>query len=125
MIAPPLFDLEEPGTFVFTARRAHEGREITRLGQALRDPGARARFVEDERGFLAGFDLSEADRSALAARDWTTLLGKGGHLQAVVKIASVLGQSIWDVGAHSVGWTREELVAACPRVVSAVPQVGA
>lgn len=118
----PRLDLDEPGTFRFTAERALRGAPFNRLGSSLRSEENRQRYLQDERAYLAEFDVPDEFVSLVAARDWTGLLEAGGHLQSVLKVAATVGQNLWDVGAHAVGCSADELRAAAPRWVTGVPE---
>lgn len=120
-LPPPEPELDEPGTFEFTARRALQGRAVNRFALSLRSPEARAAFLADDRAAMQHFGLSDAEISLVRARDWTGLLQAGGHLQAISKIAGAYGLNLWDIGAANVGCTRDELIAACPRTVTGLP----
>jgi protocatechuate 4,5-dioxygenase alpha chain len=118
--APP-FALDEPGTIEFTAQRALRGQGLNRFAQSLRSPEHRRSFLADETAYLAEWGLTAEETDLVARRDWTGLLLAGGHLQAILKLAATVGEDLWSIGAHNVGCTREELIAACPRTVRAVP----
>jgi protocatechuate 4,5-dioxygenase, alpha chain len=120
-LPPPEPNLDEPGTFEFTARRALQGRAINRFALSLRSPAARAAFIADDLAAMRPFDLSDEEITLIRARDWTGLLRAGGHLQAISKIAGAYGLSLWDIGADNVGCGRDELMAACPRTVAGLP----
>ena len=119
---PPPFELAEPGTIDFTAERAWTGRVLNRFALALRSPERRAEFLADEDAVMRRSGLGEAERQLVADRDWTGLLLAGGHVQAILKLAATVGQDLWDIGAHNTGVAREELIAACPRYVSGLPE---
>lgn len=118
---PPELNLNEPGTVEFTARRALQGRALNRFALSLRAADRRAEFLADELPAMRSFELSDAEIALVRAKDWTGLLQAGGHLQAISKIAGAYGMNLWDIGAANVGCTREELIAVCPRPVSALP----
>ncbi len=118
----PRFTLDEPGTIEFTAERALRGQDLNRFALSLRAPAARQRFLADEAGYLREYKITPEVAALVETRDWTGLLLAGGHLQAILKLAATVGQDLWAIGAHNAGCTREELIAACPRVVSAVPE---
>jgi protocatechuate 4,5-dioxygenase alpha chain len=120
-VRPPELDLREPGTIEFTAERAYQGRALNRFALSLRSADNRASFLADEEGYMLGHGLGPAERSLVATRDWTGLLLAGGHLQAILKLAATTGGNLWDIGAHNVRCLREELVAACPRMVDGLP----
>ena len=124
MIPSPSFELDEPGTILFTAERAYRGRALNRFCLSLRDPANRTAFLADEHGYGARLALTGDESALVAARDWTGLLRAGGHLQAVLKLAATVGQGLWDIGAHNTGTARSDLIASCPRVVARVPEEG-
>jgi len=125
---PPLpdpgFDLEAPGTYVYTGPDSTRGYRLNRLALSLKSPANRKTFLADEAAYVAGFSLAENERRLVAGRDWTGLIQAGAHLQAVLKLAATLGLDLYDVGAHHVGTDREALYAACPRRVAACPGEG-
>jgi protocatechuate 4,5-dioxygenase alpha chain len=123
-VKPPSLDLAEPGTIAFTAERALAGRALNRCALSLRSPSAREDFLHDERAYLTSFDVSPDDARLVAERDWTGLLRAGGHLQAVLKLAATVGADLWAIGAHNVGCSRDQLIAACPRAVHGIPGTG-
>lgn len=123
VLPAPLAELGEPGTIEFTAVRALAGRALNRFALSLRVPANRAAFLADEPRYLSQFGLSGTDTRLVRARDWTGLLQAGCHLQALLKLAATVGADLWSVGAHNVGCTRDELIAASPRAVSGLPSL--
>lgn len=118
----PTLTLDEPGTILFTAERALAGQPLNRFALSLRSEANRTDFLADEQGYLARFEIPADVKAYVAARDWTGLLMSGGHLQSVLKLAATVGCSLWDVGAHNVGCTAEELKEASPRRVTGLPE---
>ena len=55
-------------------------------------------------------------------RDWTGLMQAGGHLQAILKIAATVGESLWHIGAHCAGMSVEQMKSACPRRRDGLPR---
>lgn len=121
MIDEPRPTLAEPGTWAFTAERAYRGRRLNRFCLSLRDPAHRASFLADEDAYGRAHGLDQHERALVRERDWTGLLRAGGHLQGLLKLAATVGGNLWDIGAHNVGTTRDELFAGCPRTVSYLP----
>ena len=113
--------LDPPGTYVYTAEMALKGHRLTAFGLSLRQVNNRAAFLADEVGYMGRHGLSETDIAHVLARDWTALIAAGGHLQAMLKVAATVGQNLWHIGAHNAGMTVEELMAICPRRISAIP----
>lgn len=115
------FNLDPPGTFVYTGEMATKGYRLTNFGLSLRRPANREAFLADEAGYMRRFGLSEEEIALVRARDWTSLLIAGGHLQAMLKVAATVGQNIWHIGAHNAGVEVDEMMRLCPRHVSALP----
>lgn len=121
-IAPPGFDLEEPGTLLFTPERALRGHVLNQCALSLKHADNRQAFVQDPRDYMKRHGLDETLRETVMRRDWVALQRDGGHLQAILKIAAALGESLWHIGACHVGVSAEELMAICPRIVHGMPQ---
>ncbi|SDV49719.1 protocatechuate 4,5-dioxygenase alpha subunit [Chitinasiproducens palmae] len=117
----PACDLDEPGTILFTSERALAGRALNRFALSLRAAQARDAFLADEGAYMARYDLTPSVQAAVRKRDWTALLYAGGHLQAILKLAATVGESLWHIGAHNVGTDVGTLQAACPRHVDFLP----
>ena len=117
----PTFDLEWPGTLVYTSELALRGHKLNRFALTLRSPASRQLFLADEKGYMQSSGLSSAEQAMVLDRDWTGLLRAGGHLQAILKIAATVGQHLWHIGAHNAGTDAETMRAACPRRVSRLP----
>jgi len=114
-------DLERPGTFVYTEEMALHGYRLTQFGLSLRKPANRKRFLADEAGYMHEWNLHDDEIAMVRARDWTSLLAAGAHLQAILKIAATLGMNLYDIGAHNAGLTAQEMINICPRRISALP----
>ncbi len=123
---PPLqspgFDLDEPGTYLYSGRASTRGFRLNRFALSLTKPANREAFLADEAAYMAGYDLSEDETALVRARDWTGLLKAGGHLQAILKLAATLGLNLYHIGAHNTGTDADSLYAMCPRGVSATPE---
>ena len=118
---PPGFDLEPPGTFLYTGPASTRGWRLNRFCLSLKSPENRQRFLSGEEAYVAGFGLTEEEAALVTARDWTGLLVAGGHLQAVLKLAATLGLNLYHVGAHNLGIDARTMERACPRIVSRLP----
>ena len=120
-LATPTFDLDWPGTLVYSSELALRGHKLNRFALSLRSPACRQTFLADEKHYMQNFDLSPQEQTMVTDRDWTGLLRAGGHLQAILKIAATVGQHLWHIGAHNAGTDAETMQAACPRRVSRLP----
>ena len=77
-----------PGTRIYTAARAHKGYWINQFAMSLMKAENRARFKADERAYLDEWNISEAAKQALMARDYNTLLDLGGNVYFLSKLFS-------------------------------------
>lgn len=115
------FNLDPPGTYIYTGPVATKGYKLTKFGLSLRNPKNREEFLADERGYMAKAGLSDEETAMVLARDWTGLIKAGGHLQSMLKVAATVGENLWNIGAHNSDMSAEELQSLCPRRVSALP----
>ncbi len=120
-LASPGFDLEPPGTYLYTGPASTQGYRLNRFCLSLRSPENRRAFLGEEAAYVARFELTPQEAALVAARDWTGLLTAGGHLQAVLKLAATLGLNLYHVGGHNLGIDAEAMEAACPRRVEGLP----
>ena len=117
----PGFDLEPPGTYLYTGPSSTMGYRLNRFALSLKSPDNRRAFVADEAAYVKRFELSDAEAALVKARDWSGLIQAGGHLQAMLKLAAALGLNLYHVGAHNAGTDVDTLYAACPRRVTGLP----
>lgn len=120
-LPPPPFDLEPPGTYIYTGPVSTRGYRLNAFALTLRVPANRLAFLADEEGYMAAHGLGEAEKALVRARDWTGLMGAGAHLLAILKIAATDGKTLYHVGAHHAGTDAETMEAACPRRVDWSP----
>jgi len=120
----PGFDLEPPGTYLYTGPVSSRGWRINSFTLSLKKPANREAFLAGEDAYLGRYGLTPQERALVKARDWTGLIKAGGHLQAVLKLAATLGLNIYHIGAHNCGTDAATLYAACPRKVAALPDEG-
>jgi protocatechuate 4,5-dioxygenase alpha chain len=120
-LSSPTFDLDWPGTLVYSSELALRGHRLNRFALSLRSPACRQAFLADEKCYMQSCDLSPQETAMVIDRDWTGLLRAGGHLQAILKVAATVGQHLWHIGAHNAGTDADTMRAACPRRVSRLP----
>ncbi len=82
-----------PGTRVFTASRARQGYHLNQFAMSLMKPENRERWKANERAYLDEWPLSDAQKAALLARDYNTLLDLGGNIYFLSKVFSTDGLS--------------------------------
>ena len=100
-----------PGTRVFTAARARQGYHLNQFAMSLMKPENRERWKADERAYLDAWPLSDAQKTAVLARDYNTLLDLGGNIYFLAKIFSTDGMSFVQAVSTMTGATVEEYQA--------------
>lgn len=83
-----------PGTTVFDGEMARKGFHLNQFCMSLMKAGNREAFKQDERAYLDRFRLTEEQKLAVLARDFTQLIALGGNIYYLVKISSTDGLSV-------------------------------
>jgi protocatechuate 4,5-dioxygenase, alpha chain len=99
-----------PGTWIFDAQRARLGYHLNQFLYTLMKASNRKAFLADERAYLAGFKLTDAQRQAVLERDWNRLLELGGVVYALAKLAFTDGKSYQYMASRMTGMTETEYV---------------
>ena len=100
-----------PGTWIFDAQRARLGYHLNQFLYTLMKEVNRKAFLADGRRYLAGFNLTEAQREAVLKRDWNRLLELGAVVYALAKLAFTDGKSYQFMASRMTGMTEKEYVA--------------
>ncbi|MBN9606318.1 MAG: protocatechuate 4,5-dioxygenase subunit alpha [Actinomycetales bacterium] len=82
-----------PGTTIFTIEKAREGYELNQFCMSLRTAENREKFLADERAYLDGFPMTEAQKQAVLDRDFQAMLDNGGNVYFLSKIFASEGKS--------------------------------
>jgi protocatechuate 4,5-dioxygenase alpha chain len=114
--------IDPPHTYLYTGRMSSAGERLNRFALSLKSPANRTAFLGNPTAYGAQYALSEHEADLVRRRDWTGLLEAGAHLQAILKIAATVGESLWDIGAHCARMSVPSLQAACPRRVGGLPR---
>ncbi|MFK8015432.1 MAG: protocatechuate 4,5-dioxygenase subunit alpha, partial [Gammaproteobacteria bacterium] len=77
-----------PGTRVFTTTRARQGYWVNQFCMSLMTPENRKRWLADERAYLADWNMTDAQKEAVLARDYNQLLDLGGNIYYLAKVFS-------------------------------------
>ena len=97
-----------PGTRVFTAKRARKGYWLNQFAMSLMKEENRTRFLADEKAYLDEWDITEAAKAAVLARDYNAMIDEGGNIYFLSKLFSTDGHSFQHVAAIMTGGTQEE-----------------
>jgi protocatechuate 4,5-dioxygenase alpha chain len=113
--------LDAPHTYLYTGPMSSAGERINRFALSLKIPANRLAFMAAPLAYVCSYSLTPAEIDLIERRDWTGLMQAGGHLQAILKIAATVGQSLWHIGAHCAGMSVEQMQSACPRRRDGLP----
>ena len=97
-----------PGTRVFTATRARKGYHLNQFAMSLMKAENRERFKADEKAYLEEWQLTEAQKAAVLARDYNAMLDEGGNIYFLAKLFSTDGKSFQFAAGSMTGMSQEE-----------------
>jgi gallate dioxygenase len=100
--------LDIPGTTVFDAEQARKGYWLNQFCMSLMHPENRARFKADERAYLDGWAMTEAQKQAVLARDLNAAIGEGGNIYFLAKLGFTDGRNFQQMAASMTGMTEAE-----------------
>ena len=113
--------LEPPHTYLYSGPMSSAGERLNRFALSLKISANRTAFLADAQAYVSTYSLTPLEADLVARRDWTGLMQAGGHLQAILKIAATVGESLWHIGAHCAGMSVEQMQSACPRRLGGLP----
>lgn len=100
-----------PGTRVFTAARARQGYHLNQFAMSLMKAENRERWKADEKAYLEEWPLTDAQKAAVLARDYNTLLDLGGNIYFLSKVFSTDGLSFVQAVSTMTGVSVEDYQA--------------
>ena len=104
-----LAEMEDiPGTRVFTAQRARKGYWLNQFAMSLMKEENRQRFLADEKAYLDEWDITEAAKQAVLARDYNAMLDEGGNIYFLSKLFSTDKKSFQFAAGSMTGMSQEE-----------------
>ena len=78
--------LDIPGTTVFDAKQSRAGYHLNQFCMSLIKAENRERFKKDESAYLNDWDMTDAQKQGVLARDWNGLIGLGGNIYFLSKL---------------------------------------
>lgn len=96
-----------PGTTIFDADMARLGYHLNQFCMSLMSEANRRRFKADEGAYLGEWPMTEAQKSAVLARDYNRMITLGGNIYFLAKIFSTDGESFQEAAASMTGMSRE------------------
>jgi len=104
-----LAEMEDiPGTRVFTAQRARKGYWLNQFAMSLMKEENRQRFLADEKAYLEEWDITDAAKAAVLARDYNGMIDEGGNIYFLSKLFSTDKKSFQFAAGSMTGMTQEE-----------------
>ena len=97
-----------PGTLIFNTFRSRQGFNLNQFCMSLMKEENRIAFKADNAQYLKQWNLTDAQRDAVLARDWTGMMREGGNIYFLSKLFSTDGHSFQHVAAIMTGSTQEE-----------------
>ncbi len=97
-----------PGTRVFTAQRARKGYWLNQFAMSLMKEENRQRFKADNAAYLEDWNLTDAQKQAVLARDYNAMIDEGGNVYFLSKLFSADGLSFQTAAGSMTGMTKEE-----------------
>jgi len=97
-----------PGTTIFDADQARKGYHLNQFCMSLMKAENRARFKADERAYLDEWPMSEEQKQAMLARDYSRLIELGGNIYFLAKVFSTDGLSYLQAVSTMTGMSVEE-----------------
>ncbi|MEL1249668.1 protocatechuate 4,5-dioxygenase subunit alpha [Aurantiacibacter gilvus] len=92
-----------PGTPVFDGDSAQNGYALNAMCYSFNSQANRDKFVEDEEAYMAAYNLTEAQKDMVRARDVLAMVNGGGNVYYLAKLAGILGLNVQDLGALQTG----------------------
>jgi protocatechuate 4,5-dioxygenase alpha chain len=100
-----------PGTIMFDGAQAEKGYALNRMCFSFNSAENRAAFLEDEDAYCRRFGLTEEQRAAVRSRSVLKMIGAGGNVYYLAKLAGIFGLNVQDIGAQQTGTSVDEFKA--------------
>ena len=97
-----------PGTRVFTAARARKGYWLNQFAMSLMKEENRTRFLSDEKAYLDEWQITDAAKAAVLARDYNAMIDEGGNIYFLSKLFSTDKKSFQFAAGSMTGMSQEE-----------------
>jgi protocatechuate 4,5-dioxygenase, alpha chain len=96
-----------PGTTIFDADQARKGYHLNMFCMSLMKAPNRERFRADERAYLDEWPMTEDQKLAVLARDYSRMIELGGNIYFLSKLFSTDGKSFQFAAGSMTGMTQE------------------
>ena len=96
-----------PGTTIFDADQARKGYHLNMFCMSLMKAPNRERFRAGERAYLDEWPMTEDQKLAVLARDYSRMIELGGNIYFLSKLFSTDGKSFQFAAGSMTGMTQE------------------
>jgi len=96
-----------PGTTIFDAEQARKGYHLNMFCMSLMKAPNRERFRAGERAYLDEWPMTEDQKLAVLARDYSRMIEFGGNIYFLSKLFSTDGKSFQFAAGSMTGMTQE------------------
>ena len=100
-----------PDTSVFDLRLSLRGKRLNRMCAALCSPAERDAFKRDEDAYMSRFGLTDEEKALIRNRDFKGLIEAGTNIYYLLKIGSVTGNGLYQMGAQMRGETYQQFLS--------------
>jgi protocatechuate 4,5-dioxygenase, alpha chain len=97
-----------PGTLIFDSEQARKGYKLNQFCMSLMKAENRERFKANESAYLDEWQLTEAQKKAVMARDYNAMMAEGGNIYFLAKIFATDGLTFQFAAASMTGMTQQE-----------------
>lgn len=101
-----------PGVIRYRGELAQRAYRLNRFLIWISRRENRDAYLADEEGVMAQWQLSDAERALVRARDYTGFLAAGVNIYAIAKSGYVFGATLLEIGARMRGETPQALMQA-------------
>jgi protocatechuate 4,5-dioxygenase alpha chain len=96
---------------LFDGAAAMKGYALNKMCYSFNSAANREAFRQDEDGYCERYGLSPEQREAVRHRNVLELIGAGGNVYYLAKLAGIFGLDVQDLGAQQTGMTKDEFKA--------------
>ncbi|MEZ5893202.1 MAG: protocatechuate 4,5-dioxygenase subunit alpha [Parvularculaceae bacterium] len=101
-----------PGTTLFNGDMAQRGYALNVMCYSFNKEENREEFRRDEQAYCRKYNLTPAQRRAVAAKDVLGMIAEGGNVYYLAKLAGIWGLNVQDLGAAQTGMSVDAFKAS-------------
>ena len=101
-------DQHIPGTIIYDSVEARKGYALNKMCYSLNEAENRRVYLQDEEAYWDRYHLTPEQRAAVRSRNVLEMLGAGGNIYYLSKLAGAFGLNVQDIGAQQTGVSLED-----------------